>query len=93
MIISLVSISVDDEVRRRGTAKKQAIVEGAREVPKDALHGREMGLTRVAHVEAHLLDCVGNLRSSDGEVLESASQAALGSQVTDGGPLSEETMA
>jgi hypothetical protein len=39
-----VSISVDDEVRRRGVAKKQAVVEGALEVPKDALRGYEMGL-------------------------------------------------
>jgi hypothetical protein len=41
--------------------KKQAVVEGALEVPKDALHSREMGLTRVMHVEAHLLDRIGNV--------------------------------
>jgi hypothetical protein len=51
-----VNISVDDEARRRGAAKKQAVVESALEVPKDALRGREMGLTGVVHVEAHLLD-------------------------------------
>jgi hypothetical protein len=55
-----VSISVDDEVRRIGAVKKQAVVEGALEVLKDALHGREMGLMGVVHVEAHLLDRVGN---------------------------------
>jgi hypothetical protein len=81
-----VSISVDDEVRCRGTVKKQAEVEGALEVPKDALCGREMGLTRVVHVEAHLLDRIGNVRSGEGKVLESPSQAAVGSRVTDGGP-------
>jgi hypothetical protein len=37
----LVSISVDDEVRRRGAVKKQAVVEGAMEVLEDALHGHE----------------------------------------------------
>jgi hypothetical protein len=83
---SLVSISVDDEVRRRGAVKKQAKVKGALEVPKDALRGREMGLTRVVHVEAHLLDCVGNVGPGEGEVLESSSQAAIDSQVADKGP-------
>jgi hypothetical protein len=43
--VGLVSISVDDEVRRRGMAKKQVVVEDALEVPKDALHSHEMGLT------------------------------------------------
>jgi hypothetical protein len=78
-----VSNSVDDEVRRRGMAKKQAEVEGALEVPKDALCGREMGLMRVVHVEAHLLDRVGNAGPGEGEVLESPSQAAVGSRVAD----------
>jgi hypothetical protein len=75
----LVSISVDDEVRRRGTTKKQAEVEGALEVSKDVLHDHEMGLTRVVHVEAHLLDLVGNVETSESEVLESQNQAAVGS--------------
>jgi hypothetical protein len=71
--IGPVSISVDDKVRRRGAVKKQAEVEGALEVPKDALCGREMELTGVVHVEAHLLDRVGNVGSGEGEVLESRS--------------------
>jgi hypothetical protein len=50
--------------------KKQAVVEGALEVPKDALHDREMGLTGVVHVEAHLLDRIGNVGPGEGEVLE-----------------------
>jgi hypothetical protein len=83
--IGLVSISVDDEVRRRGMAKKQAVVEGALEVPKDALRGCEMGLMGVVHVEAHLLDRVGNVGPGEGEVLESSSQAVIGSRVADGG--------
>jgi hypothetical protein len=57
--------------------KKQAEVEGALEV----------------HVVAHLLDCVGNVGTGEGEVLESPSQAAIGSRVADGGPMSEETLA
>jgi hypothetical protein len=37
------------------------------------------------HVEAHLLDCVGDVGPGEGEVLESPSQATVGSQVTNGG--------
>jgi hypothetical protein len=62
------------------------VVEGALEVPKDVLHGHEMGLTRVMHVEAHLLNRVGNIGPGEGEVLESPGQAVVGSRVTDGGP-------
>jgi hypothetical protein len=66
--------------------KKQAMVEDALEVPKDAFRSHEMGLTGVGHVEAHLLDRVGNVGPGEGEVLESPSQAAVGSRVTDRGP-------
>jgi hypothetical protein len=85
-----VSISVDDEVRRRGVVKKQTVVEGALEVSKDALRDREMGLMRVVHVEAHLLDHVGNVGPSEGEVLESPSQTTVGSWM--GPSMSEETL-
>jgi hypothetical protein len=74
-------------------AKKQAVVEGALEVLKDALRGHEMGLMRVVHVEAHLLDRVGNVGPGEGEALESPSQVAVGSRVADEGPMSEETLA
>jgi hypothetical protein len=74
-------------------AKKQVEVEGTLEVPKDALHDYEMGLTRVMHVEAHLQDRVDNVRPGEGEVLESPSQATVGNQVVDGGPMLEETLA
>jgi hypothetical protein len=45
-----------------------------------------MGLTGVMHVEAHLLDGVGDVRPSEGEVLESLDQATVGSRVADGSP-------
>jgi hypothetical protein len=53
--------------------KKQVVVESALEVPEDALRGCEMGLTRVMHVVAHLLDCADNVKPDEGEVLESPS--------------------
>jgi hypothetical protein len=47
------------------------VVEDALEVPKDAFRDCEMGLTGVVHVEAHLLDRVGNVGPGEDEVLES----------------------
>jgi hypothetical protein len=61
--------------------KKQAVVEGALKVLKDVLRGREMGLTRVMHVEAHPLDHVGIVGPDECEVLDNPSQAAVGSRV------------
>jgi hypothetical protein len=52
-----------------------------------------MGLTGVMQVEAHLLDCIGDVKPGEGEVMESPGQAAVGSQVADGGPMSEESLA
>jgi hypothetical protein len=66
--------------------KKHAVVEGALEVPEDALHGREMGVTGVVHVEAHLLYRIGNVKPGEGEVLESLGQAVIGNRVADGPP-------
>jgi hypothetical protein len=61
------------------------VVEGALEVLEDGLHYREMRLTRVVHVEAHLLDHVGDVRPDEGEVLESPGQATVGSRIADKG--------
>jgi hypothetical protein len=72
--------------------KKQSVVKGALKVPKNVLRGREMGLTGVVHVEAHLLDRVDNVGPDEGEVLESPSQAAVGSRVADEAPMSKETL-
>jgi hypothetical protein len=44
-------------------------------------------------VEAHMLDRVGDVMPSEGEVLESLGQAAVDSRVTNGAPMSEETLA
>jgi hypothetical protein len=72
-------------LRHGGAAKKQTVVEGVLEVAEDMLRSHEMGLLRVVHVEAHLLDRVGDVGFGEGEVLESSSQAAVGNRVTDVG--------
>jgi hypothetical protein len=45
-----------------------------------------MRLTRVMHVEVHLLDHIGNVERREGEVLESPTLTAVGSRVANGGP-------
>jgi hypothetical protein len=49
------------------------VVEGALEVAEDVLHTCEMGLTGVVHMEADLLDHVGDVKLGEGEVLKSPS--------------------
>ena len=46
----------------------------APKVAQDALHGRQMGLPRVMHVEADLLHRIGNLGSSKSQVLKRAGE-------------------
>jgi hypothetical protein len=60
-----VGASVDDDLRRRGAVKKQTVIEGALEIAEDVLHSGEMGFTGVMHVEAHLLDRVGDVRPGE----------------------------
>jgi hypothetical protein len=55
------------------------VVEGALEVVEDALHNSDMGLLRVIHVKAHLLDHV-DVRRCEGEVLESPGTPTKGEQ-------------
>jgi hypothetical protein len=59
------------------------VVEGALEVVEDVLRSSEIGLMRVVHVKAHLLDRVGDVRPGEGEVPESPSQTTVGRQVVD----------
>jgi hypothetical protein len=65
-----VGVGVDAKLGGLGLAKK-AEVEGTPEISQDSLHGGEVRLTEVVHVEAHLLDGVGDVEAGEGEVLES----------------------
>jgi hypothetical protein len=47
-----------------------AVVEGAAEVAQDPLESGEVGFPRGVHVQAHLLDGVGDVGPREGEVLE-----------------------
>jgi hypothetical protein len=67
------------------------VVEGALEVAEDALRSCEMGLTRVVHVEPHLLDHI-DVRPGEGDAGE-PNQAVIRSRVTDEPLMSKETLA
>jgi hypothetical protein len=51
--------------------EKQTMVEGALEVAEDLLRSRKMRLPRIIHVEAHLLNHIGDVRPGEGEILKS----------------------
>jgi hypothetical protein len=61
-------------------AEKQTVIEGALEVVKDLLRSREMRLSRIMYVEAHLLNHVGDVRPGEGKVLKSPNQVMVGSR-------------
>ena len=57
---SPVGIGVNGEVGDRRSSK-EVEVSSAPKVPQDALHSDEMWLPRGVHMEAHLLDGVGDV--------------------------------
>jgi hypothetical protein len=80
----LVGVGVDHNLRRRGRSK-EVVVEGAAEVAQDALESGKMGLPWGVHMEADLLDGVGDVGPGEGEVLERAGQAPVRCHVGDRG--------
>jgi hypothetical protein len=76
---------VDAKLHGRVPAEKEPEVDGATQVPQDALHRGEMRLPRVMHVEAHLLDGVGDVRPSEDEVLQGPNKASVASRIGDRG--------
>jgi hypothetical protein len=88
-----VSIGVDHKFRRRIWSEEEALVEGAAEVAQDPLESHEVGLPWSVHMEAHLLDGVGDVRPGEGEVREHACQDPLRRRVGDWGPVVLESFA
>jgi hypothetical protein len=54
---------------------------------QDPLESGEMRLPWGVHMQAHLLDGVGDVRPGEGEVLERAGQAPVGRRIDDRGPV------
>jgi hypothetical protein len=46
-----------------------------------------MGLPQGVHVQAHLLDGVGDVRTGEGHIIEGTGQAPVGRHVDDWGPI------
>jgi hypothetical protein len=57
--------------------KEQAVAHRASEVAEEALEGSEVGLPRIMHMEAQLLNRIRDVRASEGEVLESTSKTPV----------------
>ena len=56
-----------------GGVDEETVVEGALEVADNAMDVFEMWETGIMHEEANLLDRVGELRASEGHVLQGSS--------------------
>jgi hypothetical protein len=54
------------------------------DVAQDALNGRQALFARVVHVKTHLLNGVGDVRTREGEVLESPGETPVLSRVDHG---------
>jgi hypothetical protein len=57
------------------------------EVAQDPLESSEMGLPWSVHMEAHLLDGVGDVGAGEGEVVEHVYQALVRCRISDQGPV------
>jgi hypothetical protein len=55
--------------------QKKTIVWRPLKIAQDALHGRQMGLPRVMHMQTDLMHGVDDVRSCEGQVLESPCNA------------------
>jgi hypothetical protein len=58
---SPVGIGVDDQVGAGRAAQQQAEVRRPTKIAQDALHGRQVGLLRVMHVQADLLHGISDV--------------------------------
>jgi hypothetical protein len=66
---SPVNVSVDDEVGAGRATQKETVIRRPLEVAHDALHGCQMRLPRVMHVQTNLLYGVGDVGPRERQVL------------------------
>jgi hypothetical protein len=65
-----VGVGVDDQVGAGRAAQQQAEVRRLTKIAQDALHGRQVGLPRVVHVQADLLHDISDVGPCERQVLE-----------------------
>jgi hypothetical protein len=76
------SIGVDDKVGGHGPMKNKDEDGGASEVTQDPLHSGEMWLLWCVHMEAHLVDSIGDVRACEDEVLQGPSETPIAGQIS-----------
>ena len=69
--------------------KVQSEVQGALKVPENALESAQMGLPGVMHIQANLLNCIGNIWPGEGEILKSPSKTAVLTGIWNRGTISK----
>jgi hypothetical protein len=84
-------VSVDDKFDGREVAK-EAKVGRALEVPQDPLHSSEMRLPLGMHMEAHMLDGVGDVKPCEDEVLQRPGKTMVASGINHREPSEEEAL-
>jgi len=74
---SSVSIRVDHQIIQGRRLKVKTQVQGTPNVPKNALESSKVRLSRIMHVETDLLHGIGNVRSCEGQILQSTCKTAV----------------
>jgi hypothetical protein len=68
-----ICISVERQLRGGRASQEEAKIQGAPWIIQGVSHGGEVGLPRIMHVEANLLDDVGDVRMGERQILEGPS--------------------
>jgi hypothetical protein len=67
--------------------EEKAVVERAPEVAEEALESREVRLPGIMHMKTDLLNCIGDVRPGEGEVLKGPGETPVRSGVSHRGSL------
>jgi len=68
--------------------KEETEIDGAAEVAKDPLESSEVWLPGIMHMETYLLNCIGDVRPGEGEVLKCTDKTPICSGICHWGTLS-----
>jgi hypothetical protein len=79
---SPIRISVDDEPIWRNLGNDKTKVEGSLKVSKNPFSSNKVIFPGIMHVQADLLDSIGNIRPGEGQILKCTTKAAIGSGVS-----------
>jgi hypothetical protein len=77
-----ISVSVDNKLSRGRLRNDKSMIDGALEVAEDSLGSHKVNFPGVMHVQADLLNGVGNVRPCKSQVLECTYQTPVGCRVS-----------